>query len=111
RYVETNYSPIRNPNGDVEFIVGIIRDIDERKRLESQLIQSENLALIGQLVSGIAHEIKNPLGILMSSVEIVLNDDRPEDQRREAATYIKEEIRRLDERMKQFLAFAKPKPV
>lgn len=111
RYVETNYSPIKNPQGEVEFIVGIIRDIDERKKLESQLIQNRNLALLGQLVSGIAHEIKNPLGILMSGVEIVLNESRPEDQRREAASFLKDEIRRLDERMKYFLAFAKPKPL
>lgn len=111
RWVETNYSPIRTQTGDVEFIVGIIRDINERKHLEAQLIQSKNLALLGQLVSGIAHEIKNPLGILMSSVEIVLNEKRPEEQRREAAGYIKDEVRRLDERMKEFLVFARPKPL
>lgn len=111
RYVETNYSPIKSSTGEVEFIVGIIRDIDERKRLEDQLVQNRNLVMLGQLVSGIAHEIKNPLGILMSSVEIVLNESRPEEQRREAASYIKDEVRRLDERMKYFLAFARPKPL
>jgi nitrogen-specific signal transduction histidine kinase len=111
RYVETNYSPIKNPAGEVEFIVGIIRDIDQRKRLEDQVVQNRNLVMLGSLVSGIAHEIKNPLGILMSSVEIVLNENRPEEQRREAASYIKDEVRRLDERMKYFLAFAKPKPL
>lgn len=111
RYVETNYSPIKNPAGEVEFIVGIIRDVDERKRLEDQVVQNRNLVMLGSLVSGIAHEIKNPLGILMSSVEIVLNEKRPEDQRREAASFIKDEVRRLDERMKYFLAFARPKPL
>lgn len=111
RYVETNYSPIKNGAGEVEFIVGIIRDIHERKRLEDQLVQNRNLVMLGSLVSGIAHEIKNPLGILMSSVEIVLNEKRPEEQRREAASYIKDEVRRLDERMKYFLAFARPKPL
>ncbi len=111
RYVETNYSPIKNAAGEVEFIVGIIRDIDQRKRLEDQVVQNRNLVMLGSLVSGIAHEIKNPLGILMSSVEIVLNEKRPEEQRREAASFIKDEVRRLDERMKYFLAFAKPKPL
>lgn len=111
RYVETNYSPIKNPAGEVEFIVGIIRDIDQRKRLEDQVVQNRNLVMLGSLVSGIAHEVKNPLGILMSSVEIVLNENRPDEQRREAASYIKDEVRRLDERMKYFLAFAKPKPL
>lgn len=88
-----------------------IRDNEERKRLEDELIENRNLVMLGSLVSGIAHEIKNPLGILMSSVEIVLNEKRPEEQRREAASYIKDEVRRLDERMKYFLAFARPKPL
>lgn len=111
RWVETNYSPIKNATGEVEFVVGIIRDIDERKRLESQLVQSKNLASLGQLISGIAHEIKNPLGIIMSSVEVLINEDRPTGQRREAAVFLKDEVRRLDDRVKDFLAFAKPKPM
>lgn len=110
RWIETNYSPIRAPGGEVEYIVGIIRDIHERKRLESQLVQSRNLAALGQLVSGLAHEIRNPLGILMSGVEIVLDAGRAESDRREAAGFIKDEIRRLDGRMKDFLAFARPRP-
>ena len=111
RWVETSYSPICDAAGAVAFIVGIIRDIDERKRLESQLVQSRNLASLGQLVSGIAHEIKNPLGIIMSSVEVLLNSRRPASQRREAAEFIKDEVRRLDGRVKDFLAFARPKPM
>jgi signal transduction histidine kinase len=109
RWVETTYSPIRTPNGELEFVVGIMRDVDERKRLEDQIVQNRNLAMLGTLVSGIAHEIKNPLGVLMSAVEVVLNERRTKDQRLEAAGFIKEEVRRLDERMKYFLAFAKPK--
>jgi signal transduction histidine kinase len=109
RWVETTYSPIRTPAGELEFVVGIMRDVDERKRLEDQILQNRNLAMLGTLVSGIAHEIKNPLGVLMSAVEVVLNERRTKDQRLEAAGFIKEEVRRLDERMKYFLAFAKPK--
>ncbi len=111
RWVETNYSPIRNQSGEIEFIVGIIRDVDERKSLETQLVQNRNLASLGQLVSGIAHEIKNPLGILMAGVEVLLSGERTDAQRREAALCIKDEVRRLDDRVKDFLAFARPKPV
>ena len=111
RWVETTYSPIKNAAGEVEFIVGIIRDIDERKRLESQLVQNRNLASLGVLMSGIAHEIKNPLGIIMSSVEVLTNEKRPLAQRHEAASFLKDEVRRLDERVTDFLAFARPKPL
>lgn len=43
-------------------------DISDRKRLESQLIQSEKMAAIGQLAAGLAHEIRNPLGIIMNAL-------------------------------------------
>ncbi len=111
KWIETNYSPIRGEGGEVEFIVAIIRDIDERKQLEAQLVQNRNLASLGQLTSGIAHEIKNPLSIIMAGVEVILNENRPEENRREAAQMIKEEVRRLDDRVKDFLAFARVKPL
>lgn len=111
KWIETNYSPIRGETEEVEFIVAIIRDIDERKQLEAQLLQNRNLASLGQLTSGIAHEIKNPLSIIMAGVEVILNENRPEENRREAAQMIKEEVRRLDDRVKDFLAFARVKPL
>jgi len=42
-------------------------EISERKRLESQLVQSEKLACIGQLAAGVAHEINNPIGYVLSN--------------------------------------------
>ena len=111
KWIETNYSPIRGETGEVEFIVAIIRDIDERKQLEAQLVQNRNLASLGQLTSGIAHEIKNPLSIIMAGVEVILNENRSEENQREAAQMIKEEVRRLDDRVKDFLAFARVKPL
>jgi PAS domain S-box-containing protein len=53
---------------DQRFIQQICVDISDRKRLEDQLIQSEKMAAIGQLAAGIAHEIRNPLGIIMNAL-------------------------------------------
>jgi two-component system NtrC family sensor kinase len=43
------------------------REVDERRHLESQLVQAERLASIGQLAAGIAHEINNPMGYISSN--------------------------------------------
>lgn len=110
RWIETHYSAIRDDNGNVEFVVGIMRDVHDRKLLEQRLAQSEKLAALGQLTAGIAHEIKNPLGVILSSVEIILDEQRPKEMHREAAHFIKEEVQRLDHRLRAFLAFARPTP-
>ncbi|WP_095051324.1 ATP-binding protein [Pseudomonas sp. Irchel s3b2] len=44
------------------------REIDERKQLESQLVQSEKLASLGKLAAGVAHEINNPIGFISSNL-------------------------------------------
>ncbi|MCC5875827.1 MAG: PAS domain-containing protein [Candidatus Sumerlaeia bacterium] len=109
RLVETMYSAVKNESGEVEYVIGVLRDVHERKLLEERLNQSEKLASLGQLVAGIAHEIKNPLAIILTSLDIVENEKRPKEQRREAAAFLREEIQRLDSRLRAFLAFARPR--
>lgn len=83
-------------------------DISDRKRLESQLIQSEKMAAIGQLAAGIAHEIRNPLGIIMNALydlaEIVDSDnpDVKEDLR-----IAKEEMGRVQAIINNLLEFSR----
>ncbi len=108
RWIETTYSPIRNDLGEVEFVIGILRDVHERLALEERVRQSEKLASLGELTAAIAHEIKNPLGILLSSVEIILNESRPQKMKHEAAEFIRDEVKRLDDRLRAFLKFARP---
>jgi len=86
----------------------VVRDISARKQLEEQLILSQKLATLGELVSGLAHEIRNPLGIIRSAADIVSNEERPAPQRREAADFIKDEADRLNRTMKALLNFARP---
>jgi signal transduction histidine kinase len=51
-----------------EMILLAIEDITERRRLEEELVKSEKLAAIGQLASTVAHDIRNPLGVIKNSV-------------------------------------------
>jgi PAS domain S-box-containing protein len=89
-------------------IQGIYMDVSDRKNLESQLIQSEKMAAIGQLAAGIAHEIRNPLGIIMNALydlSEILRTDNPEV--REDLQIAKDEIVRAQEIINNLLEFSR----
>jgi two-component system sensor histidine kinase HydH len=82
----------------------------EQKRLEEQLQQSEKLASIGQMVATIAHEIRNPLGIVRSSAEVLARKTNPDPSKiQKLSRIIVEEATRLSSILTDFLDFARPK--
>ncbi len=80
----------------------------ELKKTYAELAQKEKLAAIGQMTAGIAHEIKNPLGIILGSAQVVSNPERPMKMRETAADFIMKEVERLNKTLTSFLDFAKP---
>jgi two-component system, NtrC family, sensor histidine kinase HydH len=82
----------------------------EQKRLEEQLQQSEKLASIGQMVATIAHEIRNPLGIVRSSAEVLAKKTNPDPSKiQKLSRIIVEEATRLSSILTDFLDFARPR--
>jgi PAS domain S-box-containing protein len=57
--------------GGEAFLVGVIRDVTDRKRLESQLLVAERMASVGTLAAGVAHEINNPLAYVISNLSFL----------------------------------------
>jgi len=109
-WVEVTYAPMYDSQGRIALVLGIMRDVTQRHQLEEQLRVTRQLATLGELASAVAHEIKNPLGIIHSSAEILINPNRPDEQKRQAAEFIRDETRRLDDRIQAFLKFSRPKP-
>lgn len=80
----------------------------ERAKLEDRLNQAERLAALGEMVAGVSHEIRNPLGIIRSTAELL--DSRMENQRhKKLSGIIVEEATRLNDILTEFLDFARPK--
>ncbi len=81
-----------------------------QKKLEEKLHQSERLAALGEMIAGVSHEIRNPLGIIRSSAEL-LNSRIENEKQKKITAIIVEEATRLNDILTEFLDFARPKNV
>jgi signal transduction histidine kinase len=84
-------------------------DYDELRRVQQQLVESERLAGLGALSARVAHELRNPLGVIKGSAQVLSDDARPAEVRREMTAFIIEEVDRMNAAITNFLVFARPK--
>lgn len=83
---------------------------EEKEKLERELHQSEKLAGMGRVVAGIAHEIRNPLGIIQSSAELLMKKAKAEESSEvRILSAMHDEIKRLGRTVNDFLDYARPK--
>ncbi|MFC1829936.1 sensor histidine kinase [Thermodesulfobacteriota bacterium] len=73
------------------------------KQAQKDIIRAEKLASVGRLSSGIAHEIGNPIGIIIGYLELIKQDDIPEDERREFIERAENEVNRVNRIIRQLL--------
>lgn len=78
---------------------------------EEQLLRASRLSALGELAAGLAHEIRNPLGSIRGTAEIVKDPATSPGQREEFAEVLVREVDRLNQVVSKFLRFAKPDPV
>jgi two-component system sensor histidine kinase HydH len=81
----------------------------ERIRLKDQLAQAKHLSSLGEMVAAVSHEIRNPLGIISSSAELLKKKMAPQDNLDAIADIVVAEARRLNSIITDFLNFARPK--
>jgi two-component system NtrC family sensor kinase len=92
-----------------EFIgsVYVLRDISEQKRLREQLVQSEKMAAVGQLVSGVAHELNNPLAGVMGYSQLLLMNNGLDSKTQNYLNKISKESDRAKNIVNNLLTFAR----
>lgn len=107
RTIRANASPLTNADGRIIGVVASARDVTESRRIEEQLLRSEKLAAIGQMVSGVAHELNNPLTAILG-VSDLLRERATDDVSRRQSELIHQQARRAAELVQGLLMFSRP---
>ncbi len=101
--------PIANADGPEPIYVGFNIDITKLDDLQTRLSRAEQLATLGQVAAGIAHEIRNPLVGIGSTASLLRDEFKDADPRRAEVDVILQETRRLDRIVNQIVEYARPR--
>ena len=101
---------IYDPMGNLKAKVCIERDVTEQREMEKRLAEARNLASIGELAAGVAHEIRNPLGGILASARMLLEQQGQVIGEDEISlmSIIEKEAKRLENIVTDFLRFGRP---
>ena len=78
------------------------------RRMEAKLRRRERMTTLGEVAAGLAHEVRNPLGIIKTSAELLEGSPNLTEVEQRRLGYVVDEVRRIDQLIRDFLAFAKP---
>lgn len=102
-----NVSVVLDADGRPHYLLVYLRDITERKSLESQLVQAQKMEAVGQLAGGIAHDFNNLLTAILGSTELLLEGTDAADPRREDIQEIGRSAHRAAGLVRQLLAYSR----
>jgi signal transduction histidine kinase len=106
--LEVHASPLCDAHGAATRALGVFRDVTERRRLEDQVRQAQQMAMIGELAAGAAHEIRNPLTSIRGFIQVLQEKAAVDGVEKEYVGIVMNEIDRIDGILRELLMLARP---
>ena len=110
-WLNANYMPLKNDAGEIHAVLCIARDITETKNLQQNLVATEKLAALGTLAAGVAHEINNPLGVILGFCDLLIRKQPPDSQGYEDLKIIERQGLHCKAIVDNLLSFARKREV
>lgn len=107
RVIRANGAPLLDAGGKIIGVVASIRDVTRSKQVEEQLLQTEKLAVVGQMIAGVAHELNNPLTAILG-VSDLLRERATDDAARRQTELVQQQARRAANIVQSLLTFSRP---
>jgi PAS domain S-box-containing protein len=111
RIILATISDSRKTDGSIESRTAVIKDMTNARQLERELQRKDKLTAMGELASGVAHEIRNPINAISMIAQRFEKEFKPKTEEQEfleLTSVIKSETKRINNIIKQFLNFARP---
>ncbi len=105
---------LKSAEGEPVTVLSIARDLTERKRMNELLRRKEKITAMGELAGGVAHEIRNPLNainVIAQRFEYEFEPDRGKEDYRKLVRTVRDEVKRVNRIINQFLEFARPSKI
>ena len=103
-------SPMRDDQGAINSVVVVMTDVTDAADLQAKLMHTEKMAALGQLVSGVAHEVNNPLAAIVGFTDLLLENPEVPQSAKDELGVILQEAQRTRAIVQNLLSFARQMP-
>jgi PAS domain S-box-containing protein len=110
KYLNLNFTRNKDDDGKDNYII-VINDLTESRRLEEESKRKEKLSAMGELASGVAHEIRNPInaiGMIAQRLDKEFKVEKDSEEYHSITNLLRSEVTRINKIITQFLSYAKP---